>query len=103
MVYSTREKLQVQVMVICLPNGHVKNITTNGARHGHVAESFSRDNHAADQVWNTGAGGKQCQPHHFRWYANSVTGHVRPPDHQVRVCRDPEDRSKERHHEQLLP
>lgn len=84
------------------PNGHVEDVAANRARHGHVAESFPRDYHAGDQIWDAGAGGEERQAHHFRWNANRVAGDIRPPDHQVRVSRDPKDRADERHREELL-
>lgn len=87
----------------CSPNGHVEDIAADGARHGHVAVSLSRHDDARDEVRYAGTGCEERQAHHFRRYGHRVAGDVRPPDHQVRVRRDPEDRADERHGEELLP
>lgn len=87
----------------CSPNGHVEDVTADGTRHGHVAVSLSRHDDACDEVRYAGASCEERQAHHFRRYGHCVAGDVRPPDHQVRVRRDPEDRADERYREQLLP
>lgn len=88
---------------VCSPNGHVEDIAADGARHGHVAVSLSRHDDARDEVRYAGAGCEERQAHHLRRYGHRVAGDVRPPDHQVRVRRDPEDRADERYGEELLP
>lgn len=87
----------------CSPNGHVEDVTADGTRHGHVAVSLSRHDDARDKVRYAGASCEERQAHHFRRYGHCVTGDIRPPDHQVRVRRDPEDRADERYREELLP
>jgi len=84
------------------PNGHVEDVAADRTRHGHVAVSLPRYDHARDEVRYAGAGCEERQAHHFRWYGHRVTGDVGPPDHQVRVRRDPEDRADERYREELL-
>lgn len=87
----------------CSPNGHVEDVTADGTRHGHVAVSLSRHDDACDEVRYAGASCEKRQAHHFRRYGHCVAGDIRPPDHQVRVRRDPEDRADERYRKELLP
>ncbi|KAL0132647.1 hypothetical protein PUN28_000419 [Cardiocondyla obscurior] len=84
------------------PNGHVEDVTADGTRHGHVAVSLSRNDDACDKVRYAGASCEERQAHHFRRYGHCVAGDIRPPDHQVRVRRDPEDRADERYREELF-
>lgn len=86
----------------CSPNGHVEDVAANGTRHGHIAVSLPRHDYARDKVRYAGAGCEERQAHHFRRYGYCVAGDIRPPNHQVRVRRDPEDRADESYREKLL-
>lgn len=85
------------------PNGHVEDVAADRTRHGHIAVSLPRHNYTRDEVRYAGAGREKRQAHHFRRYGYCVAGDIRPPDHQVRIRRDPEDRADECYREKLLP
>lgn len=87
----------------CSPNGHIEDVTADGTRDGHIAESLSRHDDTGDEIRYTGAGREECQAHHFGRYGHCIAGDIRPPNHQVRVSRDPDDRANERYHEEFFP
>ena len=49
------ESFQNEIKSAYLPYGHIKNIASNGAGHGHVSETFLGDNDTSDQIWYTRA------------------------------------------------
>lgn len=100
------------------PNGHIKDVAADRTRDGHVTESLTGDNYRSDQVGNRGASSQERKAHnlvergrkcfnlqksyknslydtHFGRNFGSLPGHVRPPDHEIRVGCNPGNRTDE--------
>lgn len=85
-----------------LPDGNIEDVTADGGRDRHVAETLPGHDHGGDEVGYGGAGGEESEAHHLGRDVHRLAHHVGPPHHQVGVRRDPDDTPQERYGEELL-